>query len=175
MKSSRRVLATLLVGAAMTLYGCADRTATEPAPAGPQASLIADLIRMVRIIDSCASLPTETVTKTIGKEGGVITIGPDTLTVPPYALTKPVTIEASLPDGYFVNVVVFHPDGLRFKKPASLAMGYSNCNVLNGWPVQIAQVTDDLEVIEYLRSTDNRKTKTVTGEVRHFSNYAVAW
>jgi hypothetical protein len=176
----RLLCSVLLVGAALTVSSCGDRTATGPAQvgaAGPQASLIGDIIKVFTrgLIDSCASLSSEPVTRTIGPDGGVIAIGPDTLRIPPRALSRPVTIQASLPAGYFVNFVVFEPSGLTFRKPASLTMGYSSCNLLANLGLEIAQVTDDLRVIEYLRSTDNKATRSVTGVVQHFSNYAVAY
>jgi hypothetical protein len=174
------LFAALLLGAAMAVSSCGDHTATGPASVGtpaPEASWISDIIKVLTngLVDSCSSLSSDPVSRTIGREGGMIAIGPDTLRIPPRALTHPVTIQASLPAGYFINVVVFEPSGLAFKKPASLTMGYSNCNLLANTGLEIAQVTDDLEVIEYLRSTDNKSAKTVTGVLQHFSNYAVAY
>ncbi len=173
MRSNQLRCSALLVAVAAVVCGCGDRTATAPAPIGaPQASLIGNLFGLV---DSCSSLPSETVSRTIGRQGGLIAIGPDTLRIPPNALGKPVTIQASLPAGYFVNIVVFQPDGLRFHKPATLTMGYSNCNLLSFLPLEIAVVTDDLQIIEYLQSTDNKRAKTVAGAVQHFTNYALSW
>ncbi len=165
----------LVLGAAAT--GCGDPTPTSPAAVGsPQASLIGDILSRWRLlVDSCASLPSATVTQTIGRAGGVIVVGPDTLRIPKGALSQPVTIQASLPAGYFINIVVFQPSGLQFRKPASLTMGYSNCSLLGDLNLRIAQVTDDLKIIEYLRSSTDKNGKTVTGQVQHFSNYAVAW
>ncbi len=173
MRSNHLRCSALLVAMAAVVGGCGDRTATAPTPIGaPQASLIGNLFGLV---DSCSSLPSATVSQTIGRQGGVIAIGPDTLRIPPNALSKPVTIRASLPAGYFVNIVLFQPDGLRFHKPTTLTMGYSNCNLLSFLPLEIAVVTDDLQVIEYLQSTDNKRAKTVTGAVQHFTNYALSW
>jgi hypothetical protein len=177
MRLPRVWCSTLVVGMAVAVSGCADSPATGPAPEKPLVS-IGDFIKIfdgiAALVDSCASLPSTTVSQTIGREGGTIAIGPDTLRIPPGALHKPVTIEAALPAGYFVNVVTFRPDGLRFHKPASLTMGYSNCSIYGG-NLKIAQVTDDLQIIGYLPSTNNRKNKTVSGRLEHFSNYAVAW
>jgi hypothetical protein len=170
--------ALLLLGAALTVASCGDHAATGPAPAdAPQASLITDVIKVLSrsLVDYCSSLPTGVVSQTIGREGGVIAIGPDTLRIPAHALSKPVTITASLPAGYFSNVVVFKPDGLTFQKPASLTMGYSNCNPLENFGLEIAQVADDMTIIEYLRSKDNKAGKSVAGPVQHFSNYAIAY
>jgi hypothetical protein len=36
--------------------------------------------------------------------------------------------------------------------------------------------TDELlRILELIPSLDNLRTKTVTGDIRHFSRYAVAW
>jgi len=179
MNRVRLMFSTLLVGVVVTTSSCGNDTPTavpqpkalEPRPE-PELNVISG---WKALIDSCSSLPAVSVQQTIGKAGGTIVAGPDTLRIPASALSKPVTITASLPDGYFVNIVKFQPDGLRFRKAATLSMGYSNCNVLAFLNLGIAQVTDDLQIIQYLKSTDNKKTKTVTAQLQHFSNYAVAW
>jgi hypothetical protein len=184
MKSARLLFTSIVVGALITASSCGDSSPTRPlpaAPAGPQAQSNYDgsWIDIIRttwgLIDSCASLPGTSVTKTIDKKGGMIVVGPDTLIIPANALNKPVAITATLPHGYFVNVVKFQPDGLHFKKSATLIMGYSNCNLLGDAPVRIAQVDDDLRVIEYLPSYDYKPGRKVYGALPHFSNYAIAW
>ena len=134
MNRVRLMFSTLLVGLVVTTSSCGNDPLTavpppkalEPEPA-PALSVIGG---WMALIDSCSSLPAVSVQQTIGKAGGTIVAGPDTLRIPASALSKPVTITASLPDGYFVNIVKFQPDGLRFRKAATLSMGYSNCNVL---------------------------------------------
>jgi hypothetical protein len=180
MKSARLLFTTtFLVAVVVTASSCGDTATTGPIVAGPATRSVGGIITMVKqtlaLIDSCSSLPSASVTQIIDRKGGMIVVGPDTLRVPANALSLPVAITATLPDGYFVNVVQFQPTGLRFKKPAALSMGYSNCNVLGSAQLQIAQVDDNLNVIQYLNSSDNKKTKTVVGAVPHFSNYAIAW
>ncbi|HEV2672300.1 MAG TPA: hypothetical protein VGU74_14505 [Gemmatimonadales bacterium] len=185
MKSSRLMFSCALLGVTLVVASCGDHAPTgpasapapAPAPALPQATWVTDIFKVLTssLVDSCASLSTEPVSQTIGRAGGTIAIGPDTLRIPPRALTEPVTITASLPVGYFINVVVFKPDGLTFKKPASLTMGYSSCSLLPNMGLEVAEVADDLNIIQYLRSTDNKSARTVTGAVLHFTNYAVAY
>jgi hypothetical protein len=181
MKSVRLLFPPMLVIAVITASSCGDSSPTRPMPEASVVSrqgsgeLITTLKEAWTLIDSCASLPGTSVTKTIDKKGGMIVVGPDTLIIPANALTKPVTITATLPSGYFVNVVRFQPDGLHFKKSATLIMGYSNCNFLGTQQVRIAQVDDDMKVIEYIGSYDYKPGKTVYGALPHFSNYAVAW
>jgi hypothetical protein len=175
----------MLVGVLVTASSCGDSSPTLPAPVVPDrasssyaddyGNLLTFIRQTVALIDSCASLPGTSVTKTIDKRGGMIVVGPDTLIIPANALHKPVAITATLPDGYFVNIVKFQPDGLHFKKPATLIMGYSNCNIFGTTPVRIAQVDDDLKILEYVQSYDFRPGKRVYGALPHFSNYAIAW
>ena len=54
-------------------------------------------------------------------------------------------------------------------------MGYSNCSLVNATQLKVAQVTDGLQIIQYVPSTNDPGGLTVTGQLQHFSNYAVAW
>jgi len=81
-----------------------------------------------------------------------------------------------LPTGLGVNAVKFQPEGLQFKVPAALSMSYANCSLLGKLlPKRIAYTTDNLQILYYLLSLDNLFTKYVTGQVNHFSDYAIAW
>jgi hypothetical protein len=75
-----------------------------------------------------------------------------------------------------VNFVRFKPEGLQFERSAALTMSYANCNLLGKLlPKRIAYTTDKLVILEYLLSLDLLNLKTVTGQLNHFSGYAVAW
>src|SRR6266581_4494463 len=75
-----------------------------------------------------------------------------------------------------VNVVRFQPQGLQFDRPASLTMSYANCGLLGSLgPKEIAHTTDRLEILSYLPSVDAPAARTVTGQLQHFSDYAIAW
>ena len=55
-------------------------------------------------------------------------------------------------------------------------MSYSNCSLLGKLlPKRIAYTTSSLNIVYYLLSLDNILSKRVTGQVNHFSNYAIAW
>ena len=85
-------------------------------------------------------------------------------------------ITGQLVTGSGVNAVRFQPDGLRFQRSARLTMSYANCNLLGLLlPKRIAYVSDGLNILTYLLSIDNLLSSKVTGQVDHFSNYAVAW
>jgi hypothetical protein len=173
MKARRLVAPVLLLVVALA---CTDRPPTSvPAAPAPEASLIGSLLGPTGLL-KCSNLPYAQSTATIGPLGGSISAGPHTLTVPPGALTAPVSITMTAPTGLGVNAVKFQPEGLQFTAPAVLSMSYSNCSLLgNLLPKRIAYTDDNLNIISYLLSLDNLLGKRVTGKVNHFSDYVVAW
>jgi len=95
--------------------------------------------------------------------------------VPPGAVAAPVTITADAPHDN-LNRVIFQPEGLQFRKPASLTMSYANCQGLGSLlPKHIAYTNDLLQILYFLNSVDNLFSNQVTGQVNHFSEYVVAW
>jgi hypothetical protein len=176
MKAMRFLAAVLLVCALTWVAACGDRVSTATAPAAPNAGLIGDLLQPTGLLQ-CSALPADVETRTIGPSGGTIQVGPHTLTIPPRALSQSVTITAEVgPPGKGTNTVHFEPEGLVFARPASLTMSYANCKLLgNLLPKRIAYVSNKLDVLYYLLSIDNLLSRKVTGQVDHFSDYAVAW
>jgi hypothetical protein len=121
----------------------------------------------------CSTQPYVAVTKVVGPGGGTIVIGTHKLVIPANALTRNYTIRAEQVTGR-VNSVRFAPEGLKFAKPARLTLSYGNCPPL--LLLKRVVYTDELlRVLELIPSFDNLNTKTVTGDIRHFSRYAVAW
>jgi hypothetical protein len=188
MKATRLLLVAML---AFVVANCADQSplgvssaptsSVARATSGPQKDLIGDVTGLVgglaRTLGllKCSPLPPATATATIGPWGGAITVGPHTLVVPPGALSQNVTITASL-SADTVNAITFQPEGLQFQKSAYLTMSYANCNLLGKLlPKHIAYTNDSYQILEYLLSLDNLFTKRVTGQVHHFSHYAMAW
>jgi hypothetical protein len=175
MKSTRLLLIALLAGVAAVTASCDDQTPVSIAPVpSPDASLIGDLLRRVGLL-TCRPLPYDSTSATIGPLGGMLRVGPHTLVVPPGALGGPVRITAVQPRDT-VNLVRFTPQGLTFVRPAALTMSYANCNLLGLLlPKRIAYTTQRLQILEYLLSIDNLGAQQVTGRLKHFSQYAVAW
>ncbi len=123
----------------------------------------------------CKPLASDSVTQIIGSSGGTLKVGPHALVVPVGALSGPVSITAVVPSDT-VNLVRFHPEGLTFQQPAHLIMSYANCPTRGSMvQKQITQVSDSLATLGHGRSSDNPNLKAVTGQLNHFSNYAIAW
>lgn len=169
-----RWLSVFAVAATLALASCGDQAPTGPAAPAPEASLLGNLLQKTGLL-TCSPLPYDSVTQTVGYWGGTINVGPHRLYIPPGALDHNVQITAVL-SADTVNAVRFEPHGLTFDRPAYLTMSYANCNLLGSLlPKQIVYTDDVYSILQYLLSWDNLWGKKVTGEVHHFSQYAVAW
>lgn len=171
MKAARLARAALLGAAAFVLVSCAD-----PAPLGPPEAFFGFPPPPLNIgLIACEPLPFDSVTQTIGPEGGALHVGGHTLWVPEGALDQDVTITAVAPSDT-LRRIQFQPEGLVFQESAWLTMSYADCNLLGSLaPKRIAYTTDVFVILEYLLSFDNLWSRRVTGRLRHFSEYAVAW
>src|SRR5439155_19942809 len=104
----------------------------------------------------CSDLAYASTTQTIGSAGGVIRVGPHTLTISAGALSAPVAITRALVTGRGVDAVHFEPEGLKFARSAPLTMSYANCNLLGrSLPKRIAHVSNALDSVSSLLSIDN--------------------
>lgn len=124
---------------------------------------------------ACTPLAADSVAQVIGPAGGTITVGPHSFVVPAGALDSAVTITAVVPSSTN-NVVVFQPTGLTFNTAATLTLSYANCGPLAQiLPTRVAYVDNLLNILSYIPSVGNGVSQSVTGQVQHFSDYAVAW
>jgi hypothetical protein len=133
---------------------------------------VLDLLKNLHLL-SCSPQPYVSRTQVVGINGGTILVGTHKLVIPAGALSRNYTIRAEQVT-HRVNSVRFSPEGLRFAKPAKLTLSYANCSPL--LLLKRVVYTDELlRILELIPSLDNLRTKTVTGDIRHFSRYAVAW
>ena len=169
----RSVRAALMVLTAAVLVGCHDTPAPLTAPEkGVEPSLLGGTLTG---LVTCSPLPLDSARAEVGAAGGVIQVGPHTLTIPAGALDSTVTITATIVAGN-VDAVHFEPEGLHFAEPALLRMSYAQCGLLASLvPKQVAYTSDLLAILEILPSVDDLSSATVTGRISHFSDYAVAW
>ncbi|HEU4698689.1 MAG TPA: hypothetical protein VFS40_05880 [Gemmatimonadales bacterium] len=126
---------------------------------------------------TCNALPAAHAEAVIGPEGGTLVVGPHTFTVPAGALADTVRIVADAPSEQVASVR-FAPEGLRFAagRPARLTLSYAHCPLLTPLlPKRIAYTDDSLRILEVLGSLDEPLARRVSGDIAHFSRYAVAW
>jgi hypothetical protein len=180
MKAVPMLLTALSVGAGAAIAGCADPATTAPASRAVEASIgnaspARTVVRNAGLVSKCIPLAPLIVHRVIGPAGGTLAIGPHALTIPPGALSRHVNIRAKI-GGKSVNVVELKPDWLVLQAPAVLTMSYANCDREGRTSaLTIAVVNDTLGIVDYVSSSDDAATQTVTGNIPDFSNYAVAW
>ena len=191
MKFVKHVLYSVwVVGAVALVSSCGDRTATGPAVQVSASRVSRDsthgkaakvggkrggLLRCtVNSDDDEDEAESEAESELLGPEGGTIDAGRAKLVIPRGSLTDTVTITMEV-IGDTVRAVRLLPQGLVFQSPAYLTLSYSDCQSVNGSPKRIAYTSDAWMILEYEQSRDDAARKEVTGELNHFSNYAVAW
>lgn len=179
MKRRRVANVMMLLGLTAVIISCGESSPVGPASrvAPTSHDLLAPIAQTLKTVGllKCNPMPAYTASQVIGPAGGVMRIGPHTFSVPAGALSSNVRISADAPHDN-VNRVVFQPEGLTFATPASLTMSYSNCNLLGSLlPKHIAYINDDQNILYELLSVDNLLTQKVTGQVNHFSDYAISW
>jgi hypothetical protein len=173
---SRRMFAGLLALSVAVGVGCTgSESPTEPVVAKAPDQLLGTITNTISNLSllSCSEQPYAVTTQTVGPKGGTIRVGTHRLVIPTGALTLPVSIKAEQVPGR-VNSVRFYPEGLKFERAASLTLSYGNCSPLLVLK-RVVYIDEALRILELLPSVDDLRTKTVTGSIRHFSRYAVAW
>lgn len=168
----RWVAAAAIVG----LLGCGERAPIGPVTESPSHDLVqsAPWLGLPTLL-KCSPMPAASETAEIGPDGGVLQVGPHRLTIPAGALDGTVVITAVAPSDT-VNRVELGPEGLTFARSISLTLSYANCQGLGlAFPKQIAYTDGQLNILELLPSLDNFFARRVTGQVSHFSDYAIAW
>ena len=180
MKPDRFPLAVLLVAATAATLSCADHGITGPTSRSISAPVLQASATSKKGggnggVPSCSTVLVGMIRQTVGPAGGVVALGPARLTIPPGALSAAVTIQAQIPAAYSGNYIQLRPEQIVFLQPASLTISYSNCSLAKATQLKVAQVSDMLQIIQYVPSTNDLDAHTVTGQLQHFSNYAVAW
>jgi len=167
MSAVRRLRLVTVLGAVVLAGGCGSDRASLT-------GLSVNLVNQTGLLQ-CSPLPSSSVKQTIGLLGGMMRIGPHVFVVPPGALLAPVTVSAKTAGGTG-NAVAFKPEGLTFSIPAYLTLSYANCSTNGAMAAKhVAYATDWLEIISFVPSLDDLIRQQVTGQVSHFSNYAIAW
>ena len=188
MKPTHPLLAVVCASIALTTSNCADRTATGPAesvpasvpasvPDAPQDDSQALSRHRSSNLVRCKLQKPETIARRIGPDGGTIEIGPYTLTIPPGALPRRVTIVARIRGGDSVSVVAFKPNWLVFEQFATLSMNYAKCDVDEDAEsaLRIAVVDDQYQIVDYLPSTTDTSSQSVIAPITQVRTYAVAY
>ena len=85
-----------------------------------------------------------------------------------------VTITATI-QGDATSTVQFQPEGLRFRKPAGLALSAEGCLVPDEGAPSIVYLGAEGQVLETIEAIYYPRFKTVAAPIEHFSGYAIAF
>ena len=134
--------------------------------------IVSELLNVTGLL-SCQEQQYDVEYQTIGPKGGTIRVGKHALLIPKGALRSNVRIKAEQMRGP-TNSVRFSPEGLQFEKSATLVLNYQNCQNVDV-PKAVVYTTEQLKVLEILKSLDLLKARTIAAPIDHFSRYAVAY
>ncbi|MBW3554976.1 MAG: hypothetical protein KY466_15830 [Gemmatimonadetes bacterium] len=180
---------TALAVLALALFGLGCESGTEPGARGEplevQSSsnpLLGDELgsELSFAHRTVAKLSDEVVRKTIGAEGGTLSLDGHSLTVPPNAVDRPTLFVMAVLAGTEIQVelIAYDPDLYLdvgeggFNIPVQLALSYAGMEDPDPDKLVIVHVTSDGERIE-LASTVDEENQVVRAELEHFSRYAL--
>src|SRR5437762_11094026 len=123
---------------------------------------------------ACSKRASLTDSAEFGPSGGVLVVGQNRLTIPPGALTRRVMISGTIV-GDTVAFVQFQPEGLRFRKPAGLALDATGCDISDERAPDIVYLNDRGEIIQRIEATYSNAWHTIAAPIEHFSGYAIAF
>jgi hypothetical protein len=115
----------------------------------------------------------------LGPQGGELTAGPATLTVPPGALASTHVFAISVPRSRYMDVQVsaIGEEHFVFERPVTIALDYSRCDLdalgeqsLTAWFLD----TNSLQPVAPMLTEDDRAARRAVFVTDHLSRYALA-
>jgi len=184
----RGVASTLTVALLALSASCRDVTApTAPAtPASPPNGGQPSHLLGLPIFGSsprllvCPSSETQTTTALLGVDGGTLSLGGTSVTLPLGALLDETTVELTIPAGNYMEVDLTVNGGqhINFLQPVVVTIDYSRCNrwstllkLLSVWNID----QDTKALLENMGGIDNKLLQTITFSTPHFSGFAIAY
>ena len=183
-KLGRRFGSTLAV--ALLVFGgsCRDATTAPPDPsnASPPADHLLGLPsfwRSPRLL-SCPATETQSTSAQIGAEGGTLSLGGTSVTLPLGALLEATTVELTIPAGQYMEVDLSVNGGqhIDFPQPVVVTIDYSRCN---RWETLLARLNvwnideDTKALLQNMGGIDDKLAQSITFSAPHFSGFAIAY
>ena len=127
----------------------------------------------------CPSTQSYTATAIIGREGGSLTVGGATMTLPQRAVNRPTLFTMTVPASQYVEVEIVAEDKphFNFDKRVSITLDYSRCGAeadekpLTAWHID----PSSKRLIDQMPGRKDRRDNTVSFGTDHLSGYALAW
>jgi hypothetical protein len=179
-----RRLSALGVGLLIALGSCRDlptgpSTPATPPPANDPSKSLLGLFGPPRLL-SCPTSDAQSTSGLIGTDGGTLSLGGTSVTIPVGALLEPTTVELTIPAGQYMEVDLTVNGGQHttFPQPVVVTIDYSRCNrfstlfkLLSVWNID----PSNKALLENMGGIDNKLAQSIAFETLHFSGFAIAY
>ena len=128
---------------------------------------------------SCPVDTSATTSATIGLQGGTISLGGSSVTIPAGALLGDEVVELTIPAGHFMEVDLSVNGGqsIVFQLPVTATIDYSRCGRSSETlkPLTVWHIDEHTKaLLENMGGVDDKLLQQITFTTGHFSGYAVA-
>jgi hypothetical protein len=128
----------------------------------------------------CPSNQTLTTSGVVGVDGGTVSLGGTSVTIPLGALLGQTTVEITIPAGQYMEVDLTVNGGqhITFLQPVTVTIDYSRCNY---WSTLLKQLSvwnidpTTKALLENEGGIDNKLLQQITFTTWHFSGFAIAY
>jgi hypothetical protein len=175
MKRSGMVKLLLLAAFPAMALGCRS-DATGPSQQVSETAVASASLSPLGTVASCTAQPYAKATKVIGPQGGQLQAGKHKFTVPAGALLGSVQVTMETVSGT-TRSVRFSPEGLVFHPlhQPTLKLDSKGCKLPLGKKAKVAWTTEQLLILQILRTSTDSVNATANADLQHFSRYALAW
>lgn len=180
LKLGGRLGSTLGVALLAVGISCSDAPTAPTTPSnGNQPSQLLGLWGSPRLL-YCPSSETQTTSALIGVDGGTVSLGGTSVTLPLGSLLDATTVELTIPAGQYMEVDLTVNGGQHttFLQPVVVTIDYSRCNrlstllrILSVWNID----PDSKALLENMGGVDDKLLQTITFTTLHFSGFAIAY
>jgi hypothetical protein len=160
---------------ALALFGCADSPRrTDDILAPPSLDISA-----ARTLLECPTSQSASAVGLLGFLGGVVSVGGNSVMLPPGAVSLPTLITLRVPASPYVEVDVTADDLLSFvfRRPVSITIDYSRCplEATAGATLTVWHIDPQTKaLVEPMGGVDDPARRRITFVTGHLSGYAVA-
>jgi hypothetical protein len=128
----------------------------------------------------CPSTQSQQTSAILGIDGGKLSLGGTSVTVPLGALLGQTTVELSIPAGQYMEVDLTVNGGqhITFLQPVIATIDYSRCNRLATLLARLSVWNIDPDtkaLLQNMGGIDNKLTQSITFTTPHFSGFAIAY
>ena len=127
----------------------------------------------------CPTTESFTAAGVIGRDGGSLSAGGTTISLPSRAVNRPTLFTLTVPASDYVEVEIVAENNQHFKfeKRVSITIDYSRCEMdlserpLSAWHIDV----QSKRLLEEMQGRRDKRSNSVSFGTDHLSGYALAW